>query len=332
MTFKLILARIAYLFERGFDQVRQGPSGEDPIIDCYAGYTTPKGIVLRGRVLAKARPLSARQKQSKWRNFRDFLSLFNTDELAGLEIIAPSSSTSTFTDEEGFYYLLINDTPATYPRTLAIRAAGADQVHHAPVFASASASFGVISDIDDTLMHTGAFSLLRNLWTSATGNVHEREIFEDAAELLQTYRTSGACFFYVSSSPWNLHEYLHSIFARADVPLGPFFLRDLGISPGQFITGTHGDHKTQAIETILAAEPQLDFMLVGDTGQHDPQIYADIATRHTGRISQVILRRPTGRQLSPKVEADIARMQATGVDVIIDTDYRALLSGASRRP
>jgi len=333
LAFKTMLARVAYVVEHGVDKVRRGPAGTDPIIDCYGGYTTPDGLVLRGRVLAKARPLSETQQQSRWRNFRDFISLFGTEELEGVTILAPDYDAHALTDEEGFFTLHIPSHPQNPPQTVNIRAADEVGVHEAPVFASAEAGFGVISDIDDTLLRTGAFSLLRNLWISATRNVHEREIFADAARLLQDFEEQGACFFYVSSSPWNLHGYLQAIFARAGVPLGPLFLRDLGISRTQFITGTHGDHKTDAIETVLAAEPQLTFTLVGDTGQHDPHIYADIVSRHAARIDRVILRRPNDVALSDEIKADIAKIQDLDVSVMTDFDYRRLLTDleAARR-
>ncbi len=326
MAMKLALARIASRIERGLDKVRRGPAADNPIIDCYGGYTTPDMIILRGRVLAKARAISAVGEQGRWRNFLDFLSLFRTDELRGVEIVASDGTARTITDEEGFFTLSIHLPTPDIPKVIGIRAAGTDQTHDVPIFSSRDESIGVISDIDDTLLKTGAFSLIRNLWTSATGNVHQREVFADATQLLQQFAEQGACFFYVSSSPWNLYDYLQSIFARTGLPLGPFFLRDLGISETQFITGTHGDHKTMAIQKILNANPHLTFTLVGDTGQHDPHIYADIVDQHADRIDQVILRQPNNGPLSERISQDLARIEAAGVPVSMDQDYRALLS------
>jgi len=149
--------------------------------------------------------------------------------------------------------------------------------------------------------------------------------------LLQDFAGKEAACFYVSSSPWNLYEYLMAVFVRTQLPLGPFFLRDLGVSRTQFITGTHGDHKTDAIETILDANPHLKFTLVGDTGQHDPHIYADIVQRFPNRILQVILRRPSDVPLSQKISTDVDKITAAGVAVLIDFDYRSLLPQVSGR-
>jgi len=325
MVLKPALARIAHWFERLIDRFRRAPTRNNPIIDCYGGYTAPGHIVVRGRILAKARLVSGQAVQSKFRNFLDFLQLFLTDELEGVEIEALDDGSCTVTDEEGFFVLRVpNDQQP--PAQLAIRAVGTDEIHHAPVFAARDAPYGVISDIDDTIIRTGAYSLLKNLWTSATGNVHEREVFDDAKALMRRFQKAGACFFYVSSSPWNLHGYLQTVFRKAMLPLGPFFLRDLGISDSQFITGTHGDHKSAAIMTILGANPDLSFTLVGDTGQHDPHIYAKIVDDFPGRICRVILRRPNTKSLSASTLADIDRMRSAGVVVAMDYDYRALMS------
>lgn len=325
MAVKTALARIFYRMERGIDKIRRGPARDDPIIDCYGGYTTADGIILRGRVLAQARAISKAGPQSRWANFKDFLSLFATDEIGDVTITAQEFEEQSQSDEEGFFTLKIK-SPDLVPATVQVRADRASKTTVTPVFDARRAKFGVISDIDDTLLQTGAYSLVRNLWTSATGNVHERVIFEDAVALLDNFAQQGGAFFYVSSSPWNLFGYLNAVFVRAGLPLGPMFLRDLGVSQSQFITGTHGDHKTDAIETILAANPHLHFTLVGDTGQYDPHIYADIVQRYPERISKVILRRPTDVDLSDAIRADVEKIKAAGVTVALDYDYRSVLT------
>ncbi|WZU63447.1 phosphatase domain-containing protein [Yoonia algicola] len=195
MSWKLILARAFHKVERGFDRSRRAPARDNPVIDCYGGYATRNHIILRGRVLAKARAISGDLPQSKWRNFRDFLSLFYTEELIGIEIVADHYGERTVTDEEGFFVLMVKRDNAALPPAINIHAAGSDVTHQAPVYGLSDAPFGVISDIDDTILRTGAYLLIKNLWVSATGNVHEREVFPDAVGLLQQFATQGARFF-----------------------------------------------------------------------------------------------------------------------------------------
>jgi phosphatidate phosphatase APP1 len=150
------------------------------------------------------------------------------------------------------------------------------------------ARLGVISDVDDTMMRTGAYSLWRNLWTTFTGSALTREVFADAVELVARLHDGANPVFYVSSSPWNLHHFLDAVFARVELVPGPMFLRDLGLTGAR----GHGDHKGAAIDAILAANPGLPFVLIGDTGQKDAFVYRDAIRRHPGRIERVILREP----------------------------------------
>ncbi|WGH80371.1 App1 family protein [Jannaschia sp. GRR-S6-38] len=97
--------------------------------------------------------------------------------------------------------------------------------------------------------------------------------------------------FYVSSSPWNLYRFLDALFARNDVPRGPMFLRDLGLTEDG-VGASHGSHKGAAIDAILAANPDLPAYLMGDSGQKDAAVYLDAVRRHPGRIRGVALREP----------------------------------------
>ena len=185
------------------------------------------------------------------------------------------------------------------------------------------ARFGVISDIDDTMMQTGAYSLARNLWTTFTGSAATRRVFPDAVGLMERLTSEGRTpVFYVSSSPWNLHAFLEEVlFTRGDLPRGPVFLRDLGLSETKFVTAGHGNHKGAAIDRILAANPGLPFVLIGDTGQHDAAIYRAAAERHPGRIAGVILREP-GRGADATDLAEIEGLSGLGVPVRHGADYR----------
>lgn len=249
---------------------------------------------------------------------------FFTDEMAGVRVA--SGDVETVSDEEGYFDLTIPALPPgwhTAPLELpdhGVRVA-------APVVVPApEAQLGIISDIDDTILRTGAYWLPRNLWTTATTFISDRVVFEDTIDFIRQCQADINPVFFVSSSPWNLHTYLNTVFEANGVPKGPMFLRDLGISESQFIKSSHGSHKGSAIDSILAANPELDFMLIGDTGQHDAIVYHDAVGRHPGRIKRVVLRHAgrvddadnealealrrsqvdvfTGKTLEPLIEAD----------------------------
>ncbi|HJW91757.1 MAG TPA: phosphatase domain-containing protein, partial [Anaerolineales bacterium] len=97
--------------------------------------------------------------------------------------------------------------------------------------------------------------------------------------------------FYVSSSPWNLYDLLSEFFQLHDIPLGPMlFLRDWGLSREELLPLGHRDYKLRAIESILELAPGLPFILIGDSGQEDPEIYHAVVQKYPQRILAIYIR------------------------------------------
>lgn len=320
---KAFLAKIFHPVERLFDGMRRKKRPDSVVIDPYLGFATPEHIVLRGRVLKKLKRTNPVLDASWITNLRQMVSLFLTDEVAGVTITA--GEVTGITDEEGYFTLhLPRDAAWEGWQTVHVCAENGDDTDLAVFLPPKDAPYAVVSDIDDTVMETGAYSIFRNLWTSLTGSALSRHIFPDAVELMQRFADEKAPIYFVSSSPWNLHHFLQRIFTRAGLPRAPLFLRDLGLSDKQFISGTHGNHKGSAIDTLIAAHPELEFILIGDTGQHDPQVYLDAAKRHPGRIRQVIFREP-GKGADKRDLADIEAIQSLGIPVAHGPDFRPVL-------
>jgi len=312
--------------EDGFEELRDSfvPTAEvtTPVLQSYLGYTTPTALVARGRVLAPKTQAAREAARGRLGNIRNVLSLFNTRELPGVRVrIGGQDAVS---DKEGYVRVEL-PKPAESPENGLHRVPFGFPDHDAPdgeVLIRASntnAQFGIISDIDDTVLKTEAWSLKRNIVNSLTGSEDSRIVFPDAKVLLDDLVAGANPLFFVSSSPWNLYGFLQRVFARNGLPHAPKFLRDFGIGEGQLVTGTHGDHKGEAIDTILAARPELPFLLIGDTGQHDADVYADARERHGGRVRGVILR------LAGPLDAEDAkameRLRSLGTPVWRVNDY-----------
>lgn len=316
---KRILHGVVWRIERLADRII-GQRDKRRVIEPYMGYATPEHLVVRGRVLTSIRQNAVQAQQSRWENFREMLSLFLTDEVGNVTVTARGVTAQS--DEEGYFTLLLPRTDEAGWSDVTLRVEGQEASVTCPVLvASGDAEHAIISDIDDTMLVTGAYRLWRNLWTSLTGNALTRRVYPDAVRFVEQMAQGGRNpVYYVSSSPWNLHGFLRQVFERAHLPLGPMFLRDLGISRSQFITGTHGDHKGGSIDILLAANPGLDHVLVGDTGQHDAFVYRDVIKRHPGRIMGVVLRTP-GPGPDAKATAAIAEIEALGVPVLLGTSF-----------
>ncbi|MBQ4827490.1 DUF2183 domain-containing protein [Leisingera sp. HS039] len=323
---KKVLHRTALGAERLLDrlQPRRNHGSGTLVIDPYIGYATPEHLILRGRVLAGARSKAAVSGQSVLRNFMQMTSLFLTDEVAGVTV--SHGGTTAITDEEGYFQLPLPAGRAPGWHEIEVSVADGGTPAACPVFVPRpDARFMVISDIDDTVLHTSAYSLLRNLWTTFSGNALTRRIYPDSAALLQRLSEQGRNpVYYVSSSPWNMHAFLAQVFNQAELLRGPMFLRDLGLSETQFISAGHGSHKGQSIGILLKAHPELTAILIGDTGQEDASVYCAAVRRHPGRIAAVLIR-ISEDGLSTNDERGLAELKDTGVMVFAGSSFQSAI-------
>ena len=131
--------------------------------------------------------------------------------------------------------------------------------------------------------------------------------------------------FYVSKSPWNLYVPLAEYLEVQGLPEGPLFLRNLGLRMPR-------DHKCSAISALLQAYPALPFILIGDSGGDDPEVYAEIVRRFPRRI-RVIYIRSVNRK--PKriaaIERLIEEVAATGCQLVLapDSEHAAAHAAAA---
>jgi phosphatidate phosphatase APP1 len=156
-----------------------------------------------------------------------------------------------------------------------------------------SARFGVISDIDDTVLVSHAASPFRMALTALLNNARTRSPFPGVAAFYQALQAGVRGdeqnpIFYVSSSPWNFYDLLVEFMQVNEIPAGPLLLRDYGRQNLRDIG--HRDHKRGEIDALLAAYPALPFVLMGDSGQEDPEIYASVVQDFPDRILGIHIR------------------------------------------
>jgi phosphatidate phosphatase APP1 len=198
------------------------------------------------------------------------------------------------------------------------------------------AKFGVISDVDDTVIHTDAFSLLRMARTVFLGNARTRLPFKGVAAfyqaLLKGHEQQGINpLFYVSNSPWNLYDLLSDFFNLHNIPIGPIlFLRNWGFTSKDQLPTRRREHKVKTAHTILQLFPHLPFILVGDSGEQDPEIYHELVTLYPHRIRAVYIRN-VGRDLArPDVVRALAqKVLQTGCTMILADDTLPLAQHAA---
>ncbi len=305
-----ILANLGYQVERQVDGTKHrfwGRYGRDALLIApYLTYGAKDKLLIKGRVLEDERLTPAGEGDTAWDNLRNTWKRFESDEIRGarVRVTFGEAVTEAVTDEEGFFELWL---PVSLPEAhdylqevalelLEPLRPSQTEVHFQTevVVPPPNARFGVISDVDDTVLQTGATDLLSAAKKTFLGNARTRLPFEGVAGFYKALHqgTDGNTnpLFYVSSSPWNLYDVLVEFFELNDIPLGPLMLRDWGLTPDELLPTSHGAHKLGAIQKILSTYPQLPFILIGDSGQEDPEIYHEIVHTHPDRILGIYIR------------------------------------------
>jgi phosphatidate phosphatase APP1 len=265
-------------------------------IEPYVGHGGAAGVVVRGRVLDDPPLSDAVEGEGALAAVRRTLRGFVTDELPGvpLRVTVAGETVETVTDAEGYFLARLGPsghrlaspwTRGTVELDGEYR--GLTDPHTTPLevrVVGPDARFGIVSDIDDTILETGVQRVGRMIRRTFSGSALTRTPFPGAADLYRDLADGVNPVFYVSSSPWNLHAFLVAFLRHRGFPMGAVLLRDLlGTAAGR-------EQKEGRIREILEANPGLRFVLIGDSGEKDPEIYAAIVRAYPDRILAVYIR------------------------------------------
>lgn len=303
-----------------------------------------------GRVRLTARAL--RMREPGWEHggtarklaamLRQFASVEAPGLVVTLEIAGAGRAVESFTaisDADGYIHFDVEagagtasgDDPSWELARLHWANRDGPQSVDAYILAPGSAdTLAVISDIDDTIIETGAGDLMRN-WRRVLAQMPgDRAAVPGAADFYgqlhggavgNAARATRRPFFYVSSSPWNLFDYLVAFQKLHKLPQGPILLRDWDLSRETFGSAGHKSHKVTSINALLAFYPALRFALIGDNTQADAMAYADVVARHPSRIAAVFIRQAPDSDVSAEEEAALAAIRAAGVPLWTGSDY-----------
>jgi phosphatidate phosphatase APP1 len=196
------------------------------------------------------------------------------------------------------------------------------------------AQFGIISDMDDTVLHTSITSLLTAAKLTFLSNAHTRQPLAGVGALYRALVGGDVDalveprnpLFYVSSSPWNLYDLLHDFLEVNRIPAGPLRLRDLGVDETKLFKSKGHGHKLVKARAIMDDYSELPFVLFGDSGQADAELYAELAQERPGQIKAIFIRdvdpgREDERDVG--VAAKLADAESAGVPAMLIGDSTA---------
>lgn len=306
MDWQRVVNRIAAEVEDHVDRVKLQADRfllpeREPRLVPYRSFGTADRVHVRGRVLRGPAPGPPRPEDRWWVNLANTYRRLETDEVAHapVRVLFRGTEAEGRADQEGHFDIelaprdplpndrLWHDAHIELPERPGASAAAMVCVPTRP-------RFGVISDLDDTVVRTEAANLIRVAREVLFGNAHTRIPFPGVGAFYRALHTSGPSgrnpIFYVSSSPWNLYDVLSEFMRLHDIPAGPMALRDWGVTAEELMPTGHRDHKRAAIDRILDTYPDLAFILVGDSGQEDPEIYREVLDDHPDRVLAIYIR------------------------------------------
>jgi phosphatidate phosphatase APP1 len=319
---------------------------KDPLqIITFQGYGTDSHFYARGRALEDES--IDLEEQHIWHLIINTWKRFETDEIknVGLNIKLPNhkilkvatddsgyfiaegnfTNLKALTNAEGWLSFEISYDNVTVKRTIQ----NENRFPGELLIPSSKAKFGVASDIDDTILHTGVVSILKwkVIYNSIFKHAKNRIPLEGAADFYHKLHrgisgNNANPIFYVSHSPWNLYRYLELFLRQNNFPKGPILLRNLS-NLLKRKTQDEKPQKQKEILNLLKTYPNLPFILIGDSGEHDPDIYMEIAEEFPDRILAIYLRSVKHKKKMLRVRGLVENYKTTMV-LMVESSAQAI--------
>ena len=281
--------------------------GDGPVeIDAYRGYGNPNRVLIQGRVMRSQQIGKAGEADSTVRNLVNTYKRIRSYPIrhAKVEATIGRDRAEIVADDEGYFRAWMDLSSPIATNTewaeVALRVTEPAEAREAKGtsrirIVTPLAAFGVISDLDDTVIQSRVSNFLLAVRTIMLGNARTRLPFPGVAALYQALEKGGDGtqrnpIYYVSSSPWNIHDLIAEFLELQNIPLGPICLRDWDVDVDALTSSRLKRHKEPLIREIMDATDPLKFILIGDTSQKDPEIYREIVKAYPNRILAIYIR------------------------------------------
>ena len=293
-----------------------GPARADgDLIVFHAAYGAAGSIVVDGRMIERHAEHPPAASDGRLHNLRRTTRRFANDERKGrpLTLTLGQHSWPLQTDDEGYFHL--DAETALPPGWHPLAAQSGKTVGEGRLLlAPPGNTRGLISDIDDTVVVSEVLSKRRLLANTFLKNPAQRQAVPGVAALYAQVaatnpQADAAPLFYLSASPRQLHAPIADFLARHDFPAGVLLTKRVSDDRKSDPWTDQFRFKTNRIEEIFARLPEVRFILVGDDGEKDPEIYDRIRRQHPGRVEAIWIRR---------VNPDPARPRFAGQDDLAD--------------
>jgi phosphatidate phosphatase APP1 len=303
-------------------------------IKLYRGYANKKELVVFGHVVESYPSGDHKYTRKGFRYARTIIQLFSIKTIPDVKLIlrVGSVTAETRAEADGYFRFQVPFSDPLdggwhqYEVSVDDESGGTkyQAVSQEEFFIPFTSSYGIISDIDDTFLISHSRRSFKKLFILLSKNVQARKPFDDVVKHYQLLsfasrvhpQEQSNVFFYVSSSEWNLYDMIIRFAELNGLPKAILKLKKIKSGLDDFVmtgAGSHG-HKHRKIENIIGFYPELQFILLGDDSQKDPEIYEEICRQFTKNIRAVYIRQTRTRS-KPETTAHLKRIENMGIDI-----------------
>jgi len=286
----LWLARLEHRFH-AWRERRARRRGLHPSVAAFPGYGNGEWIRVLGRVLItpRSRPADA-DVYAGVRGWRSFAAV--PIAYAHVTVTIGDVEHEVVSDRGGVVDTVLPATLTPGWHAVRMSVEGRSAVEARVFVVAPETRFGVVSDVDDTVMVTAIPRPLLAAWNSFVVNEHARQPVPGMAVLLERIVRAhpGAPLVYLSTGAWNIAPTLARFLRRHLFPPGAMLLTDWGPTHDRWFRSGK-EHKLTNLRRLAEEFPRVTWLLIGDDGQHDDEIYTTFAVEHPDRVAAVAIRR-----------------------------------------
>lgn len=307
--FRRLIIKVHLFVDQVFYQIRRklNLGLNRPItLHAYRGFGKKDYLYLRGRVLVE-RFIENRPEDSDWLDFKNSIKRLLSIEIRDAEISIEFGENQfrVKTDKEGFFtidqtlpqpFVTDKNWESATVKLESVPWRSVNQTYEAAVLMDQSSSFGIISDIDDTILKTDVNASMgfKMFYLTFFKGASKRVAFDGVGAFFSALHKGPTKkehnpILLVSKSPWNLYDLLVDFLSINKVPKAPMMLRDYGLPYEQ--EETRGkQHKFLFIKKIFEVYADQQFVLVGDSGEKDLDLYIQISQLFPNRVLAIFIR------------------------------------------
>jgi phosphatidate phosphatase APP1 len=348
MRIRSVLTNIARAFRRVLHLLARPVKGDRGhggiVILPYRGYGSHEEVFLMGRVFRQLGAGSSVREGTLRRDVIDVGRRLLRWGVADAVLVARFGGTEqrVTTDRDGYFRVRLR--PAQLPASDSlwhhmdlelVRPVAAAKTKGDLFVPPSTTRYVVISDIDDTVMYTGVANKVKMLWRLFVQGAQSRVAFPGVAAFYRALHGGASGeghnpLLYVSRGPWSIYEMLDEFFNLHGIPVGPvLFLREWGLTPQHPLPKRAEGHKLALIRDMLSLYSDLPFILIGDSGQHDPEIYTQVVREHPGRVLAIYIRNVSrDPQRHRAIEALAREVLDAGSSLLLTADSFAMAEHA----